>query len=262
MVVGFFSASSCKLVPYILPAWWPLAVSMAAWVGGAVGADRLGRGVAASMRVTGVFAALLIGAAVYYGLHQTRIPLDGFVIPGAILVLGGLVCAAAFLVAPAVGGLDRRMGLMVAASVVVLGSMIPTYRQVSQYKDLAGLIPSGLQPVAPTEGWTIAQYRCYNQALSYYTHHRVVLIDAVNEINLGLQAPDAAEWFREGAHHIARLAARGPLALVTREEEAEQVAKAYGLQVWARNDDRAMLVNAAGLRRLGAAPSPGGHAER
>lgn len=257
VVLCFFSASTCKLAQYVLPAWWPLAVTASAWLASRVGTGLMPTGLGRALGASGVFLLLLVVGVIVFAGRQQELPPDEVRWPLAVLTLGLTMAAAIFLLVVLPGDPDRRLGLLAAAGIIAIASLVPAFRQIALRRDLSGLIPQGLVHLPPDTPWTIAQYRCYNQNLNFITHRRIVLVDQVNELSLGLRQPDAAQWFLQGEESIARLAASGPLALVVRAEIADELADRYKLTVLARNADRSLLVNQSGLVLLQRGPSAG-----
>lgn len=260
VVVLFFSASTCKLIQYILPAWWPFAVGSAAWVEAEFHREhsrrRLHRPTTAA---AGILLFVLVAVLLVAG-RQHKVPpelLSRPVLYFGLAMVGSISCLIA---APWMAHRSRALGLLTIGAMLPLLGLIPAYRVVTIGKDLGGLLPAQVCPLPPNSGWTIAQWGVYNQSLNFYTHQRVKLIDCVSEIKLGLDEPDAAEWFLTGENKIAELAAQGPLLLVVNNDDAERLSKTYHLRLWAINSDRASLLNQAGVRALERMPvPPNGH---
>lgn len=258
VVVFFFSLSSCKLAPYILPCWWPLAVGTAALAHRLLDRSDLGRVPLWVIRGTGTALLLSVPALCWYSGQQDEIALDVIRGPAVLLCLAWMAAGICFLVAPAIAGAERRMGLLVAAGVLVLAGLLPVFVAAAAKRDVHALLPSQLKPADKSEGWVIAQYRCYNQSLNFYTRSRVIVIDNVGEIRLGLNEPDADQWFLRGEHQIDRLSARGPLALVVSDRDAKRVADAHDLSIWALGRDRGLLINQEARNLLGRPPGKQG----
>ncbi|NSW58654.1 MAG: glycosyltransferase family 39 protein [Armatimonadetes bacterium] len=255
VVVVFFSLSSCKLAPYILPCWWPLAVVTTALTHRLLDRPAVGRGTQWVIRGTGATLVLLTPALYWYSGHQNEIAPDAIRAPAVLLCLAWAAAGICFLAAPAIAGVERRMGLLVAAAWLALAGLIPVFATASAKRDVYALLPAQLRPVDKNEGWVVAQYRCYNQSLNFYTRSRVIVIDSVGEIRLGLNEPDADQWFLEGEDEIDRLSSRGPLALVVSDRDARRVADAHDLDIWALGRDRGLLINQEARKLLG--PPPG-----
>lgn len=255
VVLVFFSASTCKLAQYVLPAWWALAVPVGAWLASRVGPAQMPPAIRRALGAVGVLLLVLVVSAIAVAGRQHHVALEDISRPLAVLSLATTVAAGLFLLVGLPGDPDRRLALLMVAGLLSIFSMVPAYRVIASQRDLSGLIPSGLMHLPRETPWIIAQYRCYNQSLSFLTHRRVVLVDAVSELTLGLEQPDAAEWFLNGEESIGILSARGPLALVVHSEAADGLSEAYGLTVLHSNADRALLLNRAGVGLLHQAAS-------
>ena len=250
VVVGFFSLSSSQLATYVLPAWWPLAVCTAAGVYGIMGRDPLHRGARWSLGVAAGLWGLLVVVAMLSEHHKPAVPAGEIGWPAAGITLAVVAVGVGFLNVHRLRGADARMGLLVSLAALVLASLLPVTAAISRSRDIGGLIPQQLRPVSRDSGWTIAQYLCYNQALTYYTHTRVVLIGSEGELTMGPQQPDAPEWFPRDEAAIARLTARGPLALVVRTESIRDVCAKYRLTLWNESFDRGILFNDTAVQWL------------
>ncbi len=248
VIVLFFSASSCKLMPYILPVWWPLAVATAAGVYALLNRARVALATRIAIQGTGLLLLLCLGGALYYIWHQNDAPLASLRLPALLLSLAWVAAAATFFAALRGRDGDMRFGLLACAAAVALLGIIPVFQAFASHRDVGPLLPEALNPPAADAGWALAQYRCYNQSFNFYTRSRVMLIDAVGEVRLGLNEPDAETWFRKGEETIDALSVQGPLALVTMNEYGKQVAEDHNLTVWAADRDRMLLLNDAGVK--------------
>ncbi len=246
-IVLFFSASSCKLTPYILPCWWPLAAATTLLAWQVLQPHRLPR----FTRWLGYFLAgtvLLLDVALGVFLSvQHTIPSYALVGPRLVGVTCWTLAGLGLLTLPRWGNINHRLMLIAGMSLLAFAGTLPAYHAFADHRDMGGLIPRALRPGIRAPGWVLAQYRCYNQSFNFYTHARIILIDAVSELKLGPREPDAGKWFLKGRETIDRLSNEGPLALVVRSNYADSIAKAHKLYIWARNRDRAMLFNRQGL---------------
>lgn len=254
VVLLFFSVSSCKLVQYILPIWWPMVAITAAWLRREFCLQEPRR----RLYVPTMVSALIVGVsalgAIIYSGHQHKFPplllqRPLLIFAGASVIAFGLLLFASFL-----RNRHWTVAQLAIGAILPLAALLPAVNVITQTKDMNGLIPPQLMNLPKPTPWTIAQWRVYNQSISFYTHQRVVMIDTANEIKLGLNEPDAAQWFLKGEDNIAKLSRRGPLALVVDCDAADQVARQYGLHSYKTNQDRAMLFNDAGLRLLNQPP--------
>lgn len=255
----FFSLSSCKLIPYILPSMWPLAALSAYGAQRLLSREKMARGIHAT---TGAVGVLLLAVLVWGirklleqdpSLSSTPVTSSSYV----ILTVMWLLAAAAIVAAPRLRSPEWRWSAFSLSVVIALGGLIPVYGDLKTGMHLAGIIPETLRAEGPGAACTLAQYRGYSQSLGFYTHKRVVLIDYVGEVNLGLREPEAAIWYRKGEASIDELAQRGPLALVVRTKRDDKLAAAHHLTLYRQNADWALLLNPSASKLLNVA-QPGG----
>lgn len=251
VVLLFFSASTCKLFQYVLPVWWPIVAVTAAWLRREFCIQQPRRRLYAPTMLGAMIVGVVVLAAVLYAGHQHKVPLLVLQRPLLIFAALGIISFALLLFGSFLRKRHWTLAQLAIAAILPLAGLLPAMNAVCIDKDMNGLIPQQLMNLPKGTPWTIAQWHVYNQSISFYTHQRVVLVDCVSEIPLGLNEPDAAQWFRKGEAEVAKLARGGPLALVVDTERAEGTARQFGLHVYKSNTDRAMLFNDAGLRLLG-----------
>lgn len=246
----FFSASTCKLIQYILPIAWPLAIAVAAWLARKATPAALPPVVRRALIACGCLEFLFVVTLIVLAGRQHTLDLTALRGPVALSCLLCTLSAAVFLLVGLPGDPDRRLALLSAAALVPFLGMVPIYQTVARTRDMNGVLPTALHNLPAKNPWTLAQYKVYNQSFGFYTRSRIILIDTAGELALGPAQPDAAQWFLTGEDNIDRLAARGPLALVVDSDAASDLAKRHQLELWRVNQDRALLVNAAGSRLL------------
>lgn len=246
----FFSASSCKLIPYILPMWWPLAVATTAWLVKRTSAGGMAPFVRSAFYVFGIFMILFVIGTTLAASRQDIVPPAELRQEVAIFQLLTAMSGALFLLVGLPGHVDRRLGLLMMAGLLPLCSLLPAFSKFGAHFDLNGVLPPILEKLPANTTWTIAQYNNFNQSLPFRTHRRVVLIKDFDELKQGPLQPDAKEWFRPDLSSIPELSRRGPLALITnaKEDDPDAIARQFGLRVFRRNQDRALLLNPAGWR--------------
>ncbi|MEN6642442.1 MAG: phospholipid carrier-dependent glycosyltransferase [Armatimonadia bacterium] len=259
----FFSLSSCKLVTYILPIEWSLAALSAYGIDRLLGKTEVTRAV----RWGAVAVAVVLLGVLAYGIpklasrdpHLSSTPVTTTTF--AIVIGTWLAAAIGLSMAPRLRLPQWRWATFSVAATLVWAGLIPVFGDLSGGMHLAGILPKTLHADGPGRACTLAQYREYDQSLTFYTHMRVVLIDKVDEIKLGLQEPDAAVWFRNGEASIDDLSGRGPLALVVKARNAEELAAAHHLMLYRKNSDRALLLNSAAMKLLAVSPEEVYHAQ-
>jgi 4-amino-4-deoxy-L-arabinose transferase-like glycosyltransferase len=193
-VFVLFSLSSAKLVPYILPAFPPLAIAIAdglvTLIERRTGAD------SRRLAVLGPLLGIAGAAAIVVAMHAAdfRAPYPTMVRPaltaaGAILAAGGLACFVSFWTGRNVIGLTAFILTAAAALITVSYGRLMT-EPVRSYAQLARAIER-LQPDA-----RLVCYPRYMQSLPFYCGRRVIVVGAKTELAFGSEHdPDAAQYF-------------------------------------------------------------------
>jgi 4-amino-4-deoxy-L-arabinose transferase-like glycosyltransferase len=247
-VVGFFSASSCKLVPYILPAY-PAAALLIAWYLAETGTR--GRAAAWCAGIAVLFVILLTLALQMITARQHDVPpaqLAGLALAFQIILAAG---AAAIGVA-----VWRRSWLPVALGLTVVAAMpvlIGATAKMVRYRKM-GTLAKAL-PSLPSQV-KVAEWRCYDQSLGFYTRKRVILVDTRSELALADRLGKDREFFLEGKESLKRLAQSGPFALNIDPEWWPQVQDLTMLEPAAANYHNVLLANADFFRLTGLVPWP------
>lgn len=238
VVVGFFSLSRCKLVPYVQPALPGLAL-LVAWRLAAGDMARL------SWRIAiGVTGAVILSAAVvvgHYGTHQNVVP-PAVLAPYAVAmrIALGLSGLAILLSAWRPRWATVTPSLLVILLAPTLIASIPVF---AQYKRTGALLDPIVNRLPANV--RIAEYMNYDQSISFYTHRRVVLVDFPDELAFGRDHGDNSAWFLSGVESLRRLSAEGPL-LVNLPTKAWEAARGWTfLRPLAANSSNLMLANDA-----------------
>jgi 4-amino-4-deoxy-L-arabinose transferase-like glycosyltransferase len=218
LVFLFFSASSSKLAPYILPVFPPLALLIgrylaAAWDSRYFPGLRVG--------YTIVLIASLLLAAAFLGLpYYWPIPAEAQVLGvyrytiSITLVVGG---AAAW-------GLMRYRGLgwafiaLAMASALFLTQVNAAAPRIDtkSVKQLAIELKARLRP-----GDEVASYREYYQDLPVYLEQRITVVDWGGELNFGNSVEDTKAWMTDGDTFWKRWQGPATMYVMTRIEDYE-----------------------------------------
>ncbi len=249
VVVGLFSLSSCKLVPYILPAYPAAALLLGAYLS----TEPLGK--AAHGWCTGITAiglGLFIPAVSYYAHHQEMLPSDR--LDWAVgAAQGGLLLGALLM-----GAAVFRKRLIPAATGIVLILLIPamvlTVPVVARYRKTGAFMKAMPQPL-PAE-IRIADWRAYDQSLSFYGKRRIILVDEIDELKFGSAQGDHGAFFRQGAHSLRRLAENGPVLVNIRPQDWPRVREWGILRPVAANSTNVMVGNDQFFHLTGLRPWP------
>ncbi len=250
-VLVFFSSSKCKLIPYILPMSWPLAVGSAMAARRALSAVKPTVWLRLTLLIPVAATIGGLGVLLWQAGHQTELPPDEWRHATILYVAVMLPSALAFCVALSWRSVERRLLSVVLGAGIFFIALLPLFHAGISHRKLGDVLPDELVAAARQGEVTLAEYRCYNASLCFYTHQRVVLIDFVaKEMVLGPEQPDGAYWFRQGEDTIDQLSAQGPLALYVRLHEREGIGADHGLTLITTNHERRLLVNDAGLEVL------------
>jgi 4-amino-4-deoxy-L-arabinose transferase-like glycosyltransferase len=195
LVVGFFSLSDSKLIPYILPAVPPLALLIGRHV--AVLWERAeGRELriaCAVMLVLGVGLGLgLVLApqlmaqpklARYQGILDARL----YLLAGSFALMG---------IVPFVYAVRRRPNRSLAAIfgaavlfLLALVSCLPVFNAERSTRDLALWLRPRLRPED-----VVVSYRSYDQELPVYLERRITIAGWKGELEMGANAEDTSAW--------------------------------------------------------------------
>lgn len=252
VVVGFFSASSCKLLPYILPAMPALALLVGQYLAGGSAHTRAAR---ISMAVAALLLAVAALAGPHLGADQDTLPPEVYgPMASGLAVQFGIWAALLALSAihtplmPLIPG----VGAMLILPVLLCGvTAVGSYRRTGH---LLNALPRPLPPQV-----RVADWRSYDQSLSFYTHRRVYLVDEIDELGFGKSVePNAERYFLQGTEGLRELDRSGPLLLnIRREDWPEAVALGLFEPVMA-NSQNLFVGNAALFRATGLEPLPAG----
>jgi len=248
-VVGLFSLSRSKLVPYILPAYPAMALLIASHLTNG-GLTR-----SSARWCAGITAALLlipIPVVSYYAQSQDMLPTSSLVWPvraaQIALLFGSVMLAIATFkrrLIPAVTGLVL---VVFMPSIVMIVPKVANYRKVGGFiKAMPGPLPAQIK---------IAEWRNYDQGLSFYTQRRTILVDNVGELKFGSTIGDHKDFFLKGEESLKRLAREGPLLVNIRPGDWPKVSRWAMFRPVAANSTNVMVGNEEFFRLTGLAPWP------
>jgi 4-amino-4-deoxy-L-arabinose transferase-like glycosyltransferase len=188
VIFAFFSKSSSKLVPYILPVFPPLALLIGNWFAGVAPEVSV-------RRHAGFLAGLLVllgAAGIAYPLVFAKPEIgaaDGALIGGLLLCQGVVTYLAGR------GGDPVRLFVALAATAFVFASVAPpvVYARVAVEKS-SKEFSRVINERAGSEV-RIACYSGYEQGIAFYTHRRVIVVGDPDELGFGRDQGGHAEWF-------------------------------------------------------------------
>jgi 4-amino-4-deoxy-L-arabinose transferase-like glycosyltransferase len=188
-VVLFFSKSQSKLIPYILPAFPPLAVLIGAWLGrrweeGAAARLRFGLGVLAFG--CGLLGLALVVLALRPGMIRDpaqAVALRPFALAmAAILFVGGVAAPWAARVRGVAAGLGTTVATMIGFFLVLVLAA-PEFQRAGT-KELAAV---ARERVAP--GDRVYHYWAFFHDFVYYTERPVGLVSYIDELQVQFLDP-------------------------------------------------------------------------
>lgn len=248
-VVGLFSLSRCKLVPYILPAYPAVALLLASYLTGNGLNKPSTRWCSA---VTALLLLILIPVATHYAQGQDTLPINELTWPvraaQAGLLFGSVLMALAALwrrLAPIATGL---------ALLALIPTMIMTVPMVAKHRKIGAFLKAMPRPL-PAE-IRVAEWRNYDQGLSFYSLRRTILVDNVGELEFGSALGNHKDFFLRGEESLKRLAAEGPLLVNLRPGDWPKVRRWGLFRTVAANRTNVMVGNEGFFRLTGLMPWP------
>ncbi len=209
VIIGAFSASSGKLIPYVIPAFPLLAVLLADGIVACAWPDQSrplrspdSRILMESGPLLGLLGAAIIFAALEAASFRTPYLIllqpELFAI-GGILVFGGAMTTIAFSARLTGAGLSLIVitlaGALCASTWARLAAE-PLRSYASLSRAVADRAPNA----------TIISYHRYAQGLPFYTRRRVIVVGPLSELRFGAErAPDANDYFFTSDSDLLRL---------------------------------------------------------
>jgi len=249
VVVGLFSVSNCKLIPYILPAC-PAAALLLGWY-----FDRKMES-GSVLRWCAAVTALLLVAVIPVVARLARaddtLPAEQMaalvrMIQGALLLGGGGLILALF-----------RVRLIPAAVgfvlLLTLGPLMAGVISATRHFKIGALLEGLPDPLPPEI--VVAEWKSYDRSLNFYLRRRVVLIDAAGELAFGQSLEESAEFFRTGRESVRELTRKGPLLINLRPADWAECREGACLKLVAANNKNLLAGNDAFFRLTQLQPWP------
>ncbi len=241
LVFLFFSASSSKLVPYILPVLPPLALLIGSYLADAWDRQAV-PGSGAGFFTALMLAALLASALIVLPRFRAEIDVVGLrpvLYASAVVLLGGSAAAWA---------LWRRNGFRRAltalavsmALFLTLSNCIVPYVDTRSVKQLALALKSRL---APSD--EVVSYQTYYQDLPVYLERRITVVDWTGELEFGTTVEDTRGWMINGAAFWKRWEGASRVYVVTTKVAYNELRKTPGRAFFliAQNTNNVILSN-------------------
>ena len=140
------------------------------------------------------------------------------------------------------------------AMVLLFPAMLMVVPSVAKYRKVGGFIKAMPRPL-PGE-IRIAEWRNYDQALSFYSGRRTILVDEIGELAYGSSQGDHSDYFLKGDDTLKRLAIDVPLLVNIRPGAWPKVRNWNTLIPVAANSTNVMVGNEAFFRLTGLKPWP------
>jgi 4-amino-4-deoxy-L-arabinose transferase-like glycosyltransferase len=256
IVFLFFSASSSKLVPYILPVLPPLALLIGNYLAG-MWERNDAPGIHAGYVLLITLSLLMTAGLVILPHVRAEIDLHGLR-PHIYALSGFLVASTLFIVLRYRGSYFKNvfLALTVCMSVFLAASnTVMPHVDTRSVKQLA----LGLKPrLLP--GDDIASYRTYYQDLPVYLERRITVVDWAGELNFGTTVEDTSGWMISEAAFWKRWEGPGRVYAVTTRQLFNELKKTPGRKhfVIAEDKNNVILSNIELSHEL----SPPHHARR
>lgn len=242
VIFSFFSFSSSKLIPYILPVFPALSILAGEKI------DRyLKRPDLEPFKFELVLSSILIGlfstALVAYPFLQDRFPVAVLLrvtVPLATTLLLGLLCAWSFWLKrrPRSVVVSLFMGAFFAC--LALKSGFTFYGSFLSARQTAEIIEKARQP-----GDLIVSYEDYDQGIPFYLKTRVVLVNWKGELEFGSGIGDQSDWFISGERFMDLWKSNRHMIVIFRENRyRDMLAKGVAnMHVLGRANDSVVVTN-------------------
>jgi 4-amino-4-deoxy-L-arabinose transferase-like glycosyltransferase len=189
VIFAFFSASSSKLIPYMLPVFPALALLLGATISEAF--DRDVRSLRKTSCATAAFLCVAgLGVVLYpYLASNAKITTDGALLIGAVLLVGGLLSLAALL-----KGRREALFALLCLTACISGVIAPPVifaRSVERKssRELARIVRERYPDVP------LVSYGFYRQDLPFYSGKRVIVAGSSGELEFGREQEKESGWF-------------------------------------------------------------------
>ncbi len=245
-VFFFFSASQSKLIPYMIPALWPLAILIALGLDSIL--ERDGTGLGLGVKLGAASAALLwvvAGAAfVWIGLGRVpslaewEHPLHALILTGSLLSIAGGVAAAAWLLGEARAG----VALFFISTALFFGGLWAAAPQAQAGRNVQGM--ARYLGAHMKAGDALFSYRYYPQALPVYLQKEIGVVAFQGELEFGISQLPRAERisrFPSAAEFKPRWDSGERIYLVT-DQESLPVLEQEGLGHYTIITERSVVV--------------------
>jgi 4-amino-4-deoxy-L-arabinose transferase-like glycosyltransferase len=243
LVLAFFSFSSSKLVPYILPLLPPLALLIARYLAH-MWDQREDAGARAGFWVlfaVGALGGVALALAPHFAPHQEVIAALGWYVYALAAVL--LLAAVVPFIANRLYGLSAVLPAIMVTWVLFLGTLtlsLPQLDSKRSIKPLAITLKSRLRP-----GDEVMTYRAYYQDLPVYLGRLVTVASWEGELKFGTTVEDTSRWIIDDETAWQRLRTPQTIYVMTERANLEDLRRRSEgkVRVIAENGHHVLLVN-------------------
>lgn len=199
VIFAFFSLSSSKLIPYIVPVLPPLAILVGRTVVGMWdGGDR--RSMLVGLSLSSLLTVLFGVAFAVYPYVQDRLPSE-LLIPqlvhkGMILLVGTVMAWWAY----RKGSLGKVLIWLAVTGIIFTFSFktgFSLYDRINSSRQLSDIIKPHL-----SQDDLVVQYGEYNQGIPFYLERRNVLVNYLGELEFGAKRETDPSWFIDGQEFL------------------------------------------------------------
>jgi 4-amino-4-deoxy-L-arabinose transferase-like glycosyltransferase len=219
----FFSISSSKLIPYILPCLPPLAIlggrELALVTGGGTSARRF-------VPANGILLSILAAAGILYPIMDKTFgvkELYPYTLPAVFSLALSALCGWFFYSRRSYEHMTNTLCMLAFVNILIFSRGFPLKAAQDSYKEPAAIIGEHL-----SDGDVVVSYRDTAQGLGYYLGRRVVLAEATGELEFGARQEKDPRWFIDSAALEKLWGEDSRVFLVSEEPYAEELKKTLG----------------------------------
>jgi len=226
VIFVFFSISSSKLIPYIVPALPPMAILMGSYLARCLGTEDV-RHTGRFLLWNSLLIVPLIAALVVYPFTNSREPaglLLPYTLPVAAVLTIFIYLQWRLFSRRKFRELAATLCFMSLLTIFTFGRAFLLYDTLLSARTLAKRIDEIRGP-----GDVIAQFADYDQGLPFYLRQRIVLVDWLGELEFGASQETDPSWFLDGAGLAALWRGEERVILIMDRDRREYAAERMGM---------------------------------